>query len=133
MCFAAHMGAMALVVLIVSTPTPLPMVVPRVGQIFIAALGRLRLGLALDIHLNMLGWYGAKAQSPTAIAGLLCFTKHEDQMSRAKGSLACQFGGGQHMCDENLYCNLISLHSACIPAGVVDFELDTAYVHYAHA
>lgn len=37
------------------------------------------------------------------------------------------------MCNENLYCNLISLHSACIPEGVVDFELDTAYVHYAHA
>lgn len=82
---------MPMQVLIVSTPTPLPMVVPRVGQTFIAALARLRLGLALDIHLNMLGWYGAKAQLPTAIAGLFCFTKHEDQMSRAKGNIMLDF------------------------------------------
>ena len=42
-------------VLIASTPTPLPVVVLRVGQTFIAALGRLRLDLALDIRLKLLG------------------------------------------------------------------------------
>ncbi|DBA86609.1 TPA: hypothetical protein ACH3X1_005078 [Trebouxia sp. C0004] len=81
MCFAVHMGAMALVVLIVSTPTPLPVVVLRVGQTFIAALGKLRLGLAPDIHLKLLGWYDATTQSPAVSAGLIDFTKHEDQMS----------------------------------------------------
>ncbi len=72
---------MPMQVLIVSTPTPLPMVVLRVGQTFIAALGRSRLGLALDICLKLLGRYGAKAHLPAVSAGLICFTKHEDQLS----------------------------------------------------
>ena len=76
---------MRMQVLIVSTPTVLPVVVLRVGQTFIAALGRLRKGLAPDVCLKLLGWYGAKAQLP---AGFICFTKHliEDQISRAQGN-----------------------------------------------
>lgn len=80
------MEAMALLVLIVSTPTVLPVVVLRVGQTFIAALGRLRKGLAPDVCLKLLGWYGAKAQLP---AGFICFTKHEDQILRAQGNTDC--------------------------------------------
>ena len=49
-------------VLIVLSPTVLPVVVLRVGQTFIAALGRLRKGLAPDVCLKLLGWYGAKVQ-----------------------------------------------------------------------
>ncbi len=75
-------------VVIVSTPTPLCLVVvPRVGQTFIAAKRRLRLGLALNICLKLLGWYGVKAQLPAVSAGLICFSKHQDQMSRAQGNI----------------------------------------------
>ncbi len=99
--------------LIVSFPG-MPVVVLGIGRATIAALARssrLRLGWPL-LYVRLKSSLDGTVQRRCYQPCFICFTKHEDQVSRAQGnnawccSLACQSGLWQRLC--NSYSTLCS-------------------------